>query len=44
MLLKDENLHMRLSENGKIFASRFTWESISLELEGVFENVLDRNY
>jgi glycosyltransferase involved in cell wall biosynthesis len=44
MLLKDENLHMRLSENGKIFASRFTWESISLELERVFENVLDRNY
>jgi glycosyltransferase involved in cell wall biosynthesis len=42
-LLLDEELHKRLSENGRAFASRFSWEDISLELEKVLENFLDEN-
>jgi len=40
-LLHDEDLHKKLSYNGRIFASRFTWEDISLELETVLEDFLD---
>jgi glycosyltransferase involved in cell wall biosynthesis len=42
-LLQDEELRSRLSENGKIFVSKFCWENISLKLEKVLENSLDEN-
>jgi len=38
-LLKDEHLWRRLSENGKKFAFRFTWDEIILKLEKVLKDV-----
>ena len=38
-LLEDEHLWRRLSENGKKFAFRFTWDEIILKLEKVLKDV-----
>jgi len=37
-LLRDDGLWRSLSENGKVFASRFDWEKISLKLERVLRD------
>ena len=41
-LLEDEELYRKLSNNGRIFASRFSWENICSKLEVVFEDVLEK--
>jgi glycosyltransferase involved in cell wall biosynthesis len=41
-LLKDEELYTKLSNNGRIFASRFSWDNICSKLEVVFEDVLEK--
>ena len=40
-LLEDEELYRKLSRNGRIFASRFSWENICSRLEVVFKDVLE---
>jgi len=41
-LLKNEDLHKKLSDKGRVFALRFNWENIGSELEKVLEDVMDK--